>query len=207
MFSSCSVASSLILIAYLSFRLSSMVHFPVSIYLPKFNNRKTRARCEICSKLTIKAPERRQWRCYSVFIDNFEHVKVNWVCSAQYPMHVKSYIKYTIVVIHYHFCFCFTLEVEGVLFFLMVSCLHETPNDIILLYMDYEVALRLEIMEVEKSVFTVKIRGFCFLDKLLKRLRKKYSKFVWLPGKIINVTPSLSFQLYEIIIDYLFKVS
>ena len=29
------------------------------IYLPKVNNRNTRTRCEICSKLTIKTPERR----------------------------------------------------------------------------------------------------------------------------------------------------
>ena len=30
-------------------------------------------RCEICSKLTIKIPERRQWRRFGVFIVNFEH--------------------------------------------------------------------------------------------------------------------------------------
>ena len=28
------------------------------IYLFKFNNRNTRKRCEVCSKLTIKTPER-----------------------------------------------------------------------------------------------------------------------------------------------------
>ena len=32
---------------------------PAGIYLLKANNRNTRARCEICSKLTIKTPERR----------------------------------------------------------------------------------------------------------------------------------------------------
>ena len=32
---------------------------PASIYMLKVNNRNTRARCEICSKLTIKRPERR----------------------------------------------------------------------------------------------------------------------------------------------------
>ena len=31
---------------------------PVGIYLLKVNNRNTRTRCEICSKLTIKTPER-----------------------------------------------------------------------------------------------------------------------------------------------------
>ena len=30
-------------------------------YMFKVNNRNTRTRCDICSKLTIKIPERRQW--------------------------------------------------------------------------------------------------------------------------------------------------
>ena len=30
--------------------------------------------CEICSKLTIKTSEWRQWRCSDTFIVNFEHV-------------------------------------------------------------------------------------------------------------------------------------
>ena len=30
---------------------------PVGIYLLKVNNRNTRTRCEICSKLTVKTPE------------------------------------------------------------------------------------------------------------------------------------------------------
>ena len=36
----------------------------------KVNNRTARTRCEICSKLTIKTPERRS----GVFIVNFEHI-------------------------------------------------------------------------------------------------------------------------------------
>ena len=32
---------------------------PAGIYLLKVNNRNTRTRCVICSKLTIKTPERR----------------------------------------------------------------------------------------------------------------------------------------------------
>ena len=31
-------------------------------------------RCEICSKLTINKPKRRQWRRFGVFIVNFEHI-------------------------------------------------------------------------------------------------------------------------------------
>ena len=42
------------------------VAFPAGIYLLKVNNRNTRTRCEICSKLTIKTP--------GVFIVNFEHI-------------------------------------------------------------------------------------------------------------------------------------
>ena len=34
-------------------------HNPTGIYLLKVNNRNTRTRYEICSKLTIKTPERR----------------------------------------------------------------------------------------------------------------------------------------------------
>ena len=47
---------------------------PAAINLLKVNNKKTRAMCEICSKLTIKTPERRQWRSYGVFIVNFEQI-------------------------------------------------------------------------------------------------------------------------------------
>ena len=55
-------------------------YFPVGIYLFKVNNRNTRARCEICSKLTIKTPERRH--CSSVSIVNFKHLIADWVtCS------------------------------------------------------------------------------------------------------------------------------
>ena len=34
---------------------------PPNIYLFKINNRNTRKRCEICSKLTIKTPEPRRY--------------------------------------------------------------------------------------------------------------------------------------------------
>ena len=47
---------------------------PVGIYLLKVNNRDTKTRCEICSKLTIKTPERRHLYRSGVFIVNFEHI-------------------------------------------------------------------------------------------------------------------------------------
>ena len=62
-------------------------------YMFKVNNRNTRRRFEIRSKLTIKTPQRRQWcrccvllliwtyfkRCSSVSIVNFERVNAGWV--------------------------------------------------------------------------------------------------------------------------------
>ena len=53
--------------------LSHDLHNPVGIYLLKVNKRNTGTRCEICSKLTIKTPERHQWRRSGVFIVDFEH--------------------------------------------------------------------------------------------------------------------------------------
>ena len=47
---------------------------PVGIYLLKVNNRNTRKRCEIGSKLTTKIPEGRHWRRSGIFIVNFEHI-------------------------------------------------------------------------------------------------------------------------------------
>ena len=40
----------------------------------KVNNRNSRTRCEIYSKLTIKTPELRKWRLSGFFIVNFEHI-------------------------------------------------------------------------------------------------------------------------------------
>ena len=48
--------------------------FPACIYLLKVNNRNTRTRCEICSKLTVNTPWRSHWRPSGVFIVNFEHI-------------------------------------------------------------------------------------------------------------------------------------
>ena len=61
---------------YLFFRMDSKLNrtYPAGICLLKVNNRNTRARCEICSKLTIKIPERRHWRRSGIFIVNFEHI-------------------------------------------------------------------------------------------------------------------------------------
>ena len=41
---------------------------PAGIYLLKVNNRNSRTKCEICSKLTIETPERRQMTIYIIAI-------------------------------------------------------------------------------------------------------------------------------------------
>ena len=41
-------------------------------YMFKVNNRNTRARCEKCSKLTIKTPKPRQWHRFGVFHTLFQ---------------------------------------------------------------------------------------------------------------------------------------
>ena len=43
-------------------------------YIFKVNNRKTRTRCEMCSKLTIKMAKKHYWRSSGVFIFNFENI-------------------------------------------------------------------------------------------------------------------------------------
>ena len=48
--------------------------YQANIYLVKVNNRNTRKRCEIFSKLTIKTPEPRRSRRSVVFIVNFENI-------------------------------------------------------------------------------------------------------------------------------------
>ena len=42
------------------FNVFQVIIYPTNIYLFKANNRNTRKRCEICSKLTMEISERRQ---------------------------------------------------------------------------------------------------------------------------------------------------
>ena len=52
--------------------------FPAGIYPLNVNERNTRTRCEICSKLTIKTPKRRLTPCSCVSFINFEHVNAGY---------------------------------------------------------------------------------------------------------------------------------
>ena len=48
--------------------------YSAGIYLFKVNNRNSRTRCEICSKLNMFKYVRHHWRRSGVFIVNFEHI-------------------------------------------------------------------------------------------------------------------------------------
>ena len=79
---------------------------PVAIYLLNVNNKNIRTRCVICSKLTVKTPERRHWYIVnfqhissSSFIDNFEHIagwnignvrKKDWITRQDAPDIIKT---------------------------------------------------------------------------------------------------------------------
>ena len=52
---------------------ASPIQYPTGICLLEVNDRNTRTRCEICSRSTIKTPERSLRRSCVVFIVNFEH--------------------------------------------------------------------------------------------------------------------------------------
>ena len=49
------------------------MNFPAGNYIFKINSRSARAKCEICTRLTIKTPGRCQWHHSGIFIVNFEH--------------------------------------------------------------------------------------------------------------------------------------
>ena len=49
-------------------------YYPVSNYMFKVSNRNTKTRYEICSRLTIKTPERCHCHRSGVFIVNLEHI-------------------------------------------------------------------------------------------------------------------------------------
>ena len=85
---------------------SRLSRIPANVYLFKVNNRNTRKRFEICSKLTIKRPEPCQWRLSAIFIVNVEPffivsivlwlwTNVNW--DGEEPS--KKY--------HYRYCKCY----------------------------------------------------------------------------------------------------
>ena len=80
----------------------------------KVNNRNTRTRCEICSEVTIKTPERPHCRrsglllltsniftpCSSASIVNFEHI----IAGGDKSLHEKS--TFPVIQLHVSMCEC-----------------------------------------------------------------------------------------------------
>ena len=70
-----------IVLLWVKYESSIANYFPIlgkiyqpACYLLNVNNRNTRTKCEICSKLTMKILERRHWDRSGIFIVNFEHI-------------------------------------------------------------------------------------------------------------------------------------
>ena len=53
---------------------SGQFDYPVNICLFKVSNRNTSQTCNVCSKLTLKTPERIHWRRSDLFNVSFEHI-------------------------------------------------------------------------------------------------------------------------------------
>ena len=67
------------------------IGFPASTCLFKVNNRNIRKRCEICSKLTIKTPERRHWRfamCFASYTPIYNHEENLNLLATRYSKHL-----------------------------------------------------------------------------------------------------------------------
>ena len=78
-----------------SFRLLKDIH-PANIYLLKVNNRNTRKRSEICSKLTIKTLERRQWHLFLVFL--LMTLSISWVTISMLLLISRKYWPGTLMI-------------------------------------------------------------------------------------------------------------
>ena len=72
-------------------------NYPANIYLFKVNNRNTRKRCEICSKLTIKHQNDELWTHFTPFSSvsfvDFEQVNISWVVF-MIQINDKKYLMY-----------------------------------------------------------------------------------------------------------------
>ena len=61
-------------------------------YMYKVNNRNTRTRCEIYSKLAIKTLERRHCRSFDVFTVNYEQLNAGFISRFRIRWFLKCYI-------------------------------------------------------------------------------------------------------------------
>ena len=78
------------------------VLYPDGIYLFKVNNGNTRVICEICPKLTIKTPKRRQWRLalnFNTFMKDLYYFRYV-ICEIRCPIWYHLYILKNVKNIH-----------------------------------------------------------------------------------------------------------
>ena len=70
---------------------------PVNKNMLRINNRHTRKRGEVCSKLTIKPPEQRQCCCFGILIVNFEHTLYLFLVFVLLNLSMKLFAKVNVV--------------------------------------------------------------------------------------------------------------
>ena len=95
----------------------------VGIYLFKVNNRNTRVRCEICSKLIIKTKEQRQWRPSSVFAISFEHILHRssvFIVNFEHVNVDLEYLSFKLVKIEVQLL----ITVSNPLTYIIIKCIH-----------------------------------------------------------------------------------
>ena len=87
------------------------------IYLFKVNNGHTRTMCQICSELTIKKRERRQWRRSGVFNVNYEQISQIVLVFPLLTLNKKTPAGTVLLLNHFSGCSfqitLKTLEIEG----------------------------------------------------------------------------------------------
>ena len=71
---------------------------PVKIYLFKVNNGIARTMSKICSRSTIKTPERCQLHHFSDFIVNFGHISICWIKTTKWLLGDTSQCKILVAI-------------------------------------------------------------------------------------------------------------
>ena len=150
--------------------------YPAGIYMFKVNNRNTRTRSEICSKLTIKTLWTYCTTCSSVSIVNFEQVNAGWV-----P------VKYLLIV-----CRTATLAIALNLFQANVPLLHPPENIRKPLLSEYYGIFRNGLTS-SKNTFAVKSGKYFLVVKIHTNSNvNSLMKLSCLYDLVLNTNPSLN---------------
>ena len=151
----------------------------------KVNNRNTRPRCEICSKLTIKTSERRYWRRSSVSVVNFEQVNGGWM-KVPVSTHLKPFKKILIVV---DAIFCIFLFKSLTSFLDMYLSKVKNKGNVLTTMGIVITSLLLILSKFMHTGILTKVRW-----TLTKRTRKQFVKVIWNQNNVNRTILESRFQ-------------